>query len=165
MLQKPEAYTIPCATCRLRTQIAELYLAGYSTSQVASKLNISRSYAANTAYKLGIARDRVNALKQWGKKQRSNVSNEHWRTCRARAVKLWEETNGIIPPGYHIHHKDGDYTNNDISNLECLPPGEHYLRHTNPVPRHLRPERQAYMKAYLKKYVARRKEAASEQEA
>lgn len=41
----------------------------------------------------------------------------------------WEYYNGQIPKGHHIHHKDGDYFNNDIENLECLSPLEHAQEH------------------------------------
>lgn len=39
--------------------------------------------------------------------------------------------NGEIPQGYHIHHKDGDKSNNDISNLECLSAKKHLTDHGN----------------------------------
>lgn len=42
---------------------------------------------------------------------------------------VWEYHNGPIPDGYHVHHKDGNYDNNDISNLECLSPQEHFAEH------------------------------------
>lgn len=41
----------------------------------------------------------------------------------------WEFYNGPIPDGHHIHHKDGNYFNNDINNLECLSPKEHAGEH------------------------------------
>ena len=35
-------------------------------------------------------------------------------------IRVWESETGIpVPPGFCIHHLDGDKTNNDISNL-CL---------------------------------------------
>lgn len=43
--------------------------------------------------------------------------------------QLWIDTYGSIPEGYHIHHKDENPLNNDISNLECLSPQEHSDRH------------------------------------
>lgn len=48
--------------------------------------------------------------------------------------KLWELHHGPIPfdsngRKYHIHHIDGDNTHNDISNLICIPPQEHYNIH------------------------------------
>lgn len=33
---------------------------------------------------------------------------------------VWEYYNCPIPKGYHVHHKDGNRANNDISNLELL---------------------------------------------
>jgi hypothetical protein len=42
---------------------------------------------------------------------------------------VWEFFKGPIPPGHHIHHVNGDWSNNDISNLECLSPKEHGERH------------------------------------
>jgi hypothetical protein len=44
---------------------------------------------------------------------------------------VWEFYNGPIPKGWHVHHKDGDPSNNDISNLECLPPHEHAAEHSD----------------------------------
>lgn len=43
--------------------------------------------------------------------------------------EIWRHHNGEIPEGHLIHHKDGDSTNNDIDNLECLSPKEHAERH------------------------------------
>ena len=42
---------------------------------------------------------------------------------------VWEYHNGEIPKGYHIHHKDGDRNNNDISNLELKEAKEHLSEH------------------------------------
>ena len=42
---------------------------------------------------------------------------------------VWEYYNCPIPKGYHIHHKDGNKANNDISNLELLKGTEHYTLH------------------------------------
>lgn len=43
--------------------------------------------------------------------------------------EVWKAHNGEIPDGHHIHHIDGDPTNNDIDNLECVTPKEHAERH------------------------------------
>lgn len=41
-------------------------------------------------------------------------------------VAIWEFYNKReVPKGYHIHHKDGNTFNNDISNLECVSAREH----------------------------------------
>lgn len=42
---------------------------------------------------------------------------------------VWEYYNGTIPKGYVIHHRDEDKSNNDISNLECLPSAQHSRYH------------------------------------
>lgn len=42
---------------------------------------------------------------------------------------VYEDANGPIPKGMHIHHIDGDEGNNDISNLEMLTPSDHINEH------------------------------------
>lgn len=42
---------------------------------------------------------------------------------------IWEDHFGEIPKGHHIHHKDNDKENNDISNLECISKSEHAKLH------------------------------------
>jgi hypothetical protein len=42
---------------------------------------------------------------------------------------VWEYYNGAIPPDCEIHHKDGNPHNNDISNLACIPHGQHKAEH------------------------------------
>lgn len=42
---------------------------------------------------------------------------------------IWQENFGDIPDGFHIHHIDGDWTNNEPDNLECISPSEHYDKH------------------------------------
>jgi ATP/maltotriose-dependent transcriptional regulator MalT len=42
---------------------------------------------------------------------------------------IWEERNGPIPGGFHVHHVDGNPLNNDISNLALLEEREHQREH------------------------------------
>ncbi|WP_367101571.1 HNH endonuclease signature motif containing protein [Fusobacterium gastrosuis] len=45
-------------------------------------------------------------------------------------VAIWEFYNKKkVPKGCHIHHKDGNTFNNDISNLECISSSEHAKKH------------------------------------
>ena len=43
--------------------------------------------------------------------------------------EIWKFHNGEIPEGYHVHHKDENPLNNDISNLELLVGHEHISQH------------------------------------
>ena len=42
---------------------------------------------------------------------------------------VWEHFNGPIPEGYHVHHIDGDRTNNQIDNLALMPGLAHVRQH------------------------------------
>lgn len=42
---------------------------------------------------------------------------------------VWEYYNGTIPKGYHVHHKDFNKGNNDISNLQLMSSDEHKKLH------------------------------------
>lgn len=42
---------------------------------------------------------------------------------------IYEDFYGEIPKGMHIHHKDGNRLNNDISNLELISPSNHHIFH------------------------------------
>ena len=53
-------------------------------------------------------------------------TNEGRRHAKGLHVAVWEFYSGeTVPPGYEVHHKDGNPLNNDFSNLECLPMREH----------------------------------------
>lgn len=49
---------------------------------------------------------------------------------RALHRQIWYDNRGAIPNGMHVHHKDGDTENNDISNFELLSPSEHGMLHS-----------------------------------
>lgn len=42
---------------------------------------------------------------------------------------VWQDVHGPIPEGCHIHHRDGDRSNNALANLEMLPGRLHISRH------------------------------------
>lgn len=42
---------------------------------------------------------------------------------------VWEKNFGEIPKDFHVHHKDGDKSNNKISNLELIDKREHATLH------------------------------------
>lgn len=43
--------------------------------------------------------------------------------------KIYEQHNGPIPKGFHVHHKDMNHANNHPTNLEALSPDEHAKKH------------------------------------
>lgn len=43
--------------------------------------------------------------------------------------QIWEDRNGPIPKGMQVHHRDNDFSNNSIENLELLSPGDHRRKH------------------------------------
>jgi 5-methylcytosine-specific restriction endonuclease McrA len=46
---------------------------------------------------------------------------------------VWQAHYGSIPPGYDVHHLDGNRLNNDIGNLRCLSHGDHTRQHRTPA--------------------------------
>lgn len=44
-------------------------------------------------------------------------------------VHVWTSHYGPMPPGYIIHHSDGDRLNNDIDNLRCMSRADHNRLH------------------------------------
>ena len=44
-------------------------------------------------------------------------------------VEVWKFYNGEVPKNYHVHHKDGNTKNNNISNLECIEASIHLSKH------------------------------------
>lgn len=49
--------------------------------------------------------------------------------------EIWKFYNGQIPIGFHIHHKDGNTDNNDISNLDCVSLKNHNQLHNSEIER------------------------------
>ena len=56
---------------------------------------------------------------------KSNITNKQ---CGIHRI-IWECVNGEIPKGYHIHHIDGNPSNNSIYNLELIESNEHLSKH------------------------------------
>lgn len=60
---------------------------------------------------------------------------------------VWEAANGPIPDGYHVHHIDGDRSNNQLKNLELKLGHDH-------LSEHMTPERREWARANIHKAIA-----------
>ena len=142
-------------TCAPREHIRSLYLSGLSSRKVAKMVGYSYSYVDK------ICKD-IRRSKREANKPAVTTQSKHWRTCRAFARRLMERHLGRkLRTREHVHHLNGDFTDNRLENLQVIDVTEHCHVHRppNPVPRWLRPKRKEYMRSYLKKYW-RRKNAA-----
>lgn len=68
--------------------------------------------------------------------ERTDKSVRPKKTLRLHRA-VWESANGPVPCGHDIHHRDGDKSNNDLNNLECLSRSDHSRTHRDsaPIPR------------------------------
>ena len=61
------------------------------------------------------------------------TSKHYWRCTNQEGkylhVAIWEATNGEVPEGYEIHHRDFNPENNALENLQCLTKSEHRRLH------------------------------------
>ena len=61
---------------------------------------------------------------------KDRVSRVYFQRSKKRLHRvIYEDNYGPIPKGWHIHHKDGDTLNNDISNLEAKKGSDHIKEH------------------------------------
>lgn len=100
-----------------------------------------------------MAKQHIKLRKNWENREfYQDKKTGYWISTtypRVRAhVWVWIQKNGPIPSGYHIHHKDEDKSNNDISNLEILPAREHLRLH-------MTPERRQQSRENVKKAIAK----------
>lgn len=157
VLTKPETVRFD------KKRIRDLYASGLSSRQVAAVVGCSGRYAWQVCK--DIARDRYDAAKL------RQPPTKFWpRACRQAARIMVERSLGRKLLRHEVvHHINHDCTDNRLENLTVMNNAEHARYHLrqihgyNPTPRHLRPERKKYMKAYLREYEKRRRNASSDQ--
>lgn len=136
-------------------EIAKLYESGLSTRQIAMKVGYSPSFTHKIVQKLGLSRGKSEAAIL-----RQPPTSKARRNCHAMARKIMERHLGRkLRTEEEVHHKDRDFTNNALDNLQVLTEEEHRELHWapespdrikpyNPLPKHKRPERIAQMKIW-----------------
>lgn len=106
------------------TVVCKMYAEGQTIDVVAKQLNYSYRRVREIVNSAGILRTRGEGA-LLSMRQKSSRPD----TCRIRARNIWKYFNGPIPEKHHIHHKDGDPTNNNIDNLECISSSDHTKLH------------------------------------
>jgi len=107
----------------LQDEAITLYSQGLSSRQVAKKLTLKSSSVSRICRE--ISRDKVASM-LLAKPSRSS----HWRTCRQVSRRKVERALGRkLSRLEHVHHKNGDYTDKDLPNLEVLTALQHMRLH------------------------------------
>ncbi len=106
-----------------REEIRRLYTAGLSVKQIARLLDIGRGviqWFCKDIMRPGWIAIRLRRIRTSTKAS----------ACRRAARGIMERHLGQrLPRRLHVHHKDGDYTNNSLANLAVIDAGDHVRLH------------------------------------
>lgn len=77
--------------------------------------------------------DMISENTNWMIKSDGRAYTYYWEGNKKRYIYRyqwrWMQTNGPIPAGYVIHHRNGDHTDDTLVNLECMDMVEHSVLH------------------------------------
>lgn len=123
-----------------RSDAVALYTSGLSIAAVAKALKRNPSTIYMHLLVAGALRRKVvGPSKSFNGHLYYRCASGYWRR-QEKAVgrktvylhrAVWQHAHGRIKKGWEIHHKDHDKDNNALSNLECLPAGQHTTYHRN----------------------------------
>ena len=115
---------MPAPKRELVQPVRDLYQQGLSTRQISKKLGVSKSYVH--LHTQDISRPRNEALRL-----AQPPFSDSWRARRDQARKKVSRHLGRkLDRLEFVHHIDGNYHNNDLSNLQIVTPKEHSDLHT-----------------------------------
>lgn len=134
-----------------------IYLLGNSLRQTALVIGWSPGYVNTKLKRTGVVRSEEESRKfRW-----LDVDLTNKRYARAVARKKMERHLGYkLPREDHVHHRDEDYTNSDLNNLEVMNASAHARLHHPKTGRseasrlHKRLYAREYRKLYREKYLA-----------
>lgn len=148
--------------CISITEVLRLHDEGLSTRKIAKVLGYAYSYIHKICQLNGRRRNKSEAGIL-----ASPPKSTLQRALHAQARRIVERTYNIkLASTDHVHHKDRNPKNNDLSNLQVIDnvshahlhhPPKHLDEFGNVIPRHLLPERKRYMKVYGAEYRKKRK--------
>lgn len=116
------------------------YESGLSLAEVASQFGCTRQSVYGTLKSRGVELRTVAPRPEQhfnGRKYTLRAHGYFGATTEPRTLMhrdVWEHHRGQIPDGWDVHHLDEVKSNNEITNLECLPKAEHtrlYSPHNN----------------------------------
>lgn len=127
---------------KLYEEMYQKYSEGYSLSEVGKMFGMTRqsvySGFKRRNYKLR-KKKKLPFITYKGVKFTLRNHGYYSRTDGDRELMhrfVWVDKKGEIPKGYDIHHVDGDKTNNDIKNLECITKEEHTRKYSTNCNQH-----------------------------
>ena len=122
-----------------------LYHKGYSLAQVGKAFGVSRQTVYLRFVRRGcMMRERTSPLPFImfsGKKYTRRANGYYASTNNHRSFlhrDIWEASNGPIPTGFDVHHKDFYKAHNVLSNLELISKSEHASKYPHRQNQHTR---------------------------
>ncbi len=74
----------------------------------------------------------------FGKKFYQDKKNGYWISTQCPKIRahvwVWNHFHGTVPKGMHVHHRDGDKSNNDFTNLQIVSVSDHVKIHFDEDP-------------------------------
>jgi len=111
-----------------RKKISKAHIGKHHTEETRKKISEvvkGRTGILSHSWKGGLSRERDGRI--------SLYRPDHPRAKNGKYVLrshlVWEVHHGLLPEGFIIHHRNGDYLDDRIENLECITQADHIRLH------------------------------------